>query len=215
MESAMHCASCGAPLQEGLCPNCAAAPAPAAAGLRGWSDKLADPTIVKMAERQKKGARMFGNIFAIVFVAGFFIAGLLIPSIPLKSALLIGVSLGVLMFLISRLRLFSLSRPVWEGRVEDKSAVEHFDKKHPDKAVIRYTVLFRGEKGGKKKLRSKGNAAVYEYYNIGDRVRYYPAFGSFEKFDKSKDSYIFCNVCSAQNDIGNRKCSRCKSPLFK
>lgn len=183
--------------------------------LIGWSDKLDDPAIQKMALRQKKSARMFGIIFGIIFPVGFIVAGFLIKTIPLKLAVMIGFGLGLLMVAVSYIRLCSLNKPIWEGTVADKTSVEHYDKKNKDKARVDYTVVFRGNGGGKKKLHAKNDSSVYEYYNVGDKVRFYPVFGTFEKRDKSHDEFIFCNVCSSKNPIANRKCERCKSPLFK
>ncbi len=239
----MHCTNCGAALEEGisLCPDCGTAVeansteapvTPQAASLPvssaedtpqeaqtnpliGWSDKLDDPAIQKAALRHKKSARMFGVIFGVIFPLGFILAGLLIKAIPLKLACIVGFGLGLLMVAISYIRIFSLNRPIWEGTVVDKTGVEHYDKKNKDKATIEYTVVFRGNGGGKKKLHMKNDSSVYDYYNVGDKVRFYPALGTFEKRDKSHDEIIFCNVCSAKNAIGNRKCERCKSPLFK
>lgn len=183
--------------------------------LIGWSDKLDDPEIKKAADKHRKAARMFGIIFGILFPVGFAIAGLLIKAIPFDIALIVGFSLGLLMAALAFFRTLSLNRPIWEGTVADKTAVEHYDKKNSEKADTVYTVVFHGIGGGRKKLRIKNNSEFYDYYKIGDKVRYYPVFGTFEKRDKSQDSIIFCNVCSAQNPISSRKCSRCKSPLFK
>ncbi len=240
----MHCTNCGAALSDGVtvCPACGEAQTPVEAlstvpaepasepaadtisetdggerenPLIGWSDKLNDPMIAKAALRQQRSARMFGIIFGVIFPVGLTVAGFLIKSLPLKAAIITGLSLGVIMVLIAYFRLRSLDKPIWEGTVADKTAVERFDKKTPDKARTDYTIVFKGISGGKKKLRFKNDSSAYDYYNIGDKVRYYPVFGTYEKRDKSHDSIIFCNVCSCENPIENRKCKRCKSPLFK
>lgn len=241
----MHCTNCGAALADGVtvCPDCgaeqtpveavslvpaepASEPQPVAAAadnggeerenpLIGWSDKLSDPMIEKAALRQRRSARMFGIIFGILFPVGLSVAGFLIKPLPLVPAVITGFALGLIMILIAYSRLRSLDKPIWEGAVADKTAVEHFDKKTPNKARTDYTIVFKGISGGKKKLRFKNDSKAYDYYNIGDKVRYYPVFGTYEKRDKSHDSIIFCNVCSCENPIDSRKCKRCKSPLFK
>lgn len=183
--------------------------------LTGWSDKLDAPEIKKAAAKQKKSAQVFGIIFGILFPVGFIVAGLLIKSIPMKLALIVGFGLGLFMVALAFFRMLSLNKPIWEGTVADKTAVEHYDKKNSEKATTVYTVVFHGIGGGKKKLKIKDNSEFYDYFKVGDKVRYYPVFGTFEKRDKSHDSIIFCNVCSTKNPIENKKCSRCKSPLFK
>lgn len=240
----MHCTHCGIELQPGVtaCPECgepipAASPAEAGAPVEmpaeaeapvsiapaatastddaaiGWSDKLDDPHIQKMAARQRKSAQVFGVIFGILFPVGFAAAGIFIKEVPLKLALIVGVGLGLLMAIIAFFRLRSLNKPVWEGSVVDKTAKEHTDKK--DKTHTDYTVVFKGIGGGKRYLRLRDDPAHYDYFAIGDKVRYYPVFGTYEKRDKSGDEIIFCNVCSAQNSMSASACTRCKSPLFK
>ena len=56
---------------------------------------------------------------------------------------------------------------------------------------------------------------MYDYFKVGDRVRYHPAFATYEKFDKSRDSIIYCNVCSMMNPVSNDRCERCANLLFK
>lgn len=38
---------------------------------------------------------------------------------------------------------------------------------------------------------------------------------AYEKYDKSKDRIIYCNVCSMMNPIQNDRCKRCNNLLFK
>ena len=56
---------------------------------------------------------------------------------------------------------------------------------------------------------------MYDYLAVGDRVRYYPAFDSFEKYDKSQDSIIYCNVFRMMNSIERERCKRCNNLLFR
>jgi hypothetical protein len=55
---------------------------------------------------------------------------------------------------------------------------------------------------------------MYDYLDIGDRVRYHPALETYEKYDKSKDEVIYCNVCRRGTRFNDR-CERCKNLLFK
>jgi len=56
---------------------------------------------------------------------------------------------------------------------------------------------------------------MYDYLATGDRVRYHPAFDTYEKYDKFKDRIIYCNVCRMMNPISNHRCKRCENLLFK
>ena len=42
---------------------------------------------------------------------------------------------------------------------------------------------------------------VFNYYQIGDKVRHHGGLNSIEKYDKSGDEIIFCNACTYLNDI--------------
>jgi uncharacterized paraquat-inducible protein A len=56
---------------------------------------------------------------------------------------------------------------------------------------------------------------MFDYLSVGDRVRYHPTFGTYEKYDKSKDRIIYCNICRMMNPIKNDRCKRCNNLLFK
>lgn len=69
--------------------------------------------------------------------------------------------------------------------------------------------------GRKHRIARDSHREMYDYFKVGDRVRYHPAFATYEKFDKSRDSIIYCNVCSMMNPISNDRCERCANLLFK
>ncbi len=78
-----------------------------------------------------------------------------------------------------------------------------------------YTVSFKTDKGKVEHLYRENNDSMYKYYNIGDKVRHHKGFSGYEKYDKSKDSIIFCNACGTTNDIEDDICYCCKCPLLK
>ena len=72
------------------------------------------------------------------------------------------------------------------------------------------------ENGGKKhKLSVKNDATFYNYYENGDKVRHHGGLNTYEKYDKSKDTVIFCNACASRHDINDDICRRCKCPILK
>ena len=65
-----------------------------------------------------------------------------------------------------------------------------------------YIVLIRTDRGKKKRIVERQDGrSMYDYLDVGDRVRYHPALESYEKYDKSKDEVIYCNVCHLRNSI--------------
>ena len=59
------------------------------------------------------------------------------------------------------------------------------------------------------------NILILMLYHIGDRVRHLAKLNSYEKYDKTKDSIIFCIACGTLCDIADDTCCRCKCPLLK
>ncbi|MGI6616222.1 MAG: hypothetical protein ACOX30_09480 [Dethiobacteria bacterium] len=79
-----------------------------------------------------------------------------------------------------------------------------------------FTTVINTDAGKKRTIREKGSQRhMYDYLAVGDRVRFYPRFGTYEKYDKSKDRIIYCNICSMMNPIQNDRCQRCHNLLFK
>jgi hypothetical protein len=76
-------------------------------------------------------------------------------------------------------------------------------------------VVIKGVDGKKKYSVERDLNPMYGYLSIGDRVRFHPMFDSYEKFDKSKDKIIYCNICHMMNPIANERCERCSNLLFK
>lgn len=187
--------------------------------LIGWSAASADPEILEAARKNKKSSLGCAWILALLFLVGFLLAGLFVEEMPLNEAIIIGVFLGTLMLIINLVRIRGMQKPVWEGVVTEKSHKERRSHNRGDDSFMYYTeftVLIRTEAGKKKRIIEKDSARhMYDYLAVGDRVRYHPSFETYEKFDKSKDKIIYCNVCRMMNPITNDRCERCKNLLFK
>ena len=56
---------------------------------------------------------------------------------------------------------------------------------------------------------------MYDYISIGNRAHYHTRFGTYGKYDRSKDRVIYFNVCSTMNPIQNNRYKWCNNPLFK
>ncbi len=171
-----------------------------------------------MAAAQKN--RKFGLKFMIFLVlaplVGFPLAGLLIDEMPLGEALIIGVGVSLVMLIFNLFAQRRSRAPTWEGRVVNKYSKRR--SRHRDDAgtYMEYTVVITTD-GGKKRtiVEEGGRRYMYDYLSPGDRVRYHPVFDTYEKYDKSRDRVIYCNVCTMMNSINNDRCKRCNSLLFK
>ncbi len=107
----------------------------------------------------------------------------------------------------------------WDGVVIDKYTKQRTASSTDDgfTTYTLYIVKIRKENGRIKKLKEKErNCPYYEYLQIGDKVRYHPQFTYFyEKFDKSRDSYLLCPICATKNSITQDNCSSCGVPVIK
>lgn len=228
----MFCTKCGSALSDAVrfCPSCgssqiANAPPPYTAVNQysekknvGWTSRHLDPAVIQRAEKNKKNAWAFTIFLTVAFPVGFSLAGLLMDDLPLNEAVIIGVGLGLLMLIIGIFRISRMKSGIWEGTVIDKKQKRKMDHSQDDNVVSHktiYTIVVAEDNGKQHKLNYTDNTALYNYFNIGERIRCHLSFGTYEKYDKSRDNTIFCNVCGAINDISQDQCKSCRLPLFK
>ncbi|MGI6326552.1 MAG: zinc-ribbon domain-containing protein [Saccharofermentanales bacterium] len=229
------CVKCGSAVSEGarFCPICGNAVQAVQGDTRqpvsgfqqarqqslvGWTNRHLEPAVLARAAKNKKGAWIFTVVLTIAFPVGFFIAGNVMEDLPLNEAVIIGVGLGVLMLVIGLVRISRMKSGTWEGTVTDKRHKQKIERDQDDSYTryrTVYTLVLTEDNGKKHTLNYTDNRAVYDYFNIGDRVRCHMAFGTYEKYDKSKDSMLFCNICGKINDITSDTCHSCRLPLFK
>lgn len=186
--------------------------------LVGWTERHLDPAVLARASKNKKHAWVFTLVMTVLFPVGFALAGALMDDMPLNEALIIGIGLGLLMLTIGLVRISRMKTGTWDGTVIDKKQkrkMNNTPEDHPVSYRTIYTLVVADDNGKKHKLNYTDNTALYNYFNVGDRIRCHMAFGTYEKYDKSSDSMIYCNICGTINDIGNDLCQSCHLPLFK
>ncbi len=186
-------------------------------GLAGWSSRCDDPEILAAAQSNRKSAIGCAWALGLLFPMGFAIAGLFVKELALGEALIIGSGMGALMIVINLLRARSMKKPVWEGVVIERYQKDRhkYDRSDNVTYYTEFVLVIQTTTGRKRRIARDNDRKMYDYLKVGDRVRYHPAFDSYEKFDKSRDSIIYCNVCSMMNPISNDRCERCSNLLFK
>ena len=225
-EDAEFCISCGkavnlrTPEPMEVSQGTSSAPPQDGAGLVGFSDRYNSPEILAAAQKNKKTS--IGCMWILVFVPliGFPVAGLLMEDFPFGESLVIGVGIGLIMLVFNLLALRKTKQPMWEGVVVNKYSKEKSEHRGGEEDNYRtyteYTTVINSDAGKKKTIVEKDSGRhMYDYLDIGDKVRFHPRFGTYEKYDKSKDPIIYCNVCSMMNPIQNNRCKRCNNLLFK
>ena len=225
-EGAEFCIGCGAAINlatpKPVEPRQTATPTPSlgGAGLVGFSDRCNSPEILAAAQKNKKSS--IGCMWILVFVPliGFPVAGLLMDDFPFGESIIIGMGIALVMLVFNLLALRRTKQPMWEGVVVNKYSKEKSEHRGGEddnyRTYTEYTTIINTDAGKKKTIVEKDSGRhMYDYLSVGDRVRFHPRFGTYEKYDKSKDRIIYCNVCSMMNPIQNDRCKRCNNLLFK
>ncbi len=222
----MYCTNCGiqSPENSRFCSACGseinqAPPSmPQSAGLRGFSPRISNPAFEKYIKNTNRWAATFSVILAVAAVIGFYIAGEMgAEGMSNPESLYIGFGIGGMFLTIALFQILSRKRSrTWDGRVEDKKIKKK--TKHQDDVIenyLEYSVVVRSDQGKKHVIKSQNSDVLYNYFNIGDRVRHHAGLNSLEKYDKTGDSFIPCNACGTLCDINDDYCFRCKCPLLK
>jgi hypothetical protein len=155
-------------------------------------------------------------------VIGFFIAGLTSDKLKNPEALYYGLAIGGMFVMIAFFQILGRKRSkTWDGTVTDKKVVKKSVKSNTgdDDYVVEnyleYQVIIKSDTDKKHTIKVANDDTLYNYYQTGDKVRHHKGVNTFEKYDKTGDTVIFCNACSSLNPIENDFCSRCKCPLLK
>ncbi len=185
----------------------------------GYSTKIDDPAMARYLRDTKRWSAIFSIILAVVAIAGFYIYGETSSGMDNPEALYIGMGIGSMFILIALFQIAGRNRSTtWDGMVTDKKVKE---KRRHDKyqnrwvEYLEYTVSMKADNGKMHYISAEDDDTLYNYYQIGNRVRHHKGLNSYEKQDKTGDSIIFCNACASLNDIQDDYCFRCNCPLLK
>ena len=184
-----------------------------------YSSKIYDQAFDKYLQNTKNWRFQFSLILAVMAIVGFLLYGALSDEMDNPEALEIGLVIGLLFVLIG---FFSgksdYHKRNWDGVVVDKKIKKTYkDIGELGSKAERYSfsVFIKSESGKVHEKWSENDDTVYNYYKIGDKVRYHARLKSFEKFDKSGDTIIFCNACAFLHDFDEKVCRNCGCPLLK
>ena len=209
----MRCLHCGETVAQKLqfCTFCGEKRKSA---LIGFSSKISDPAFARYMKHANLWSFIFALVLAAVAVIGFTVAGEVDEEMQNPESLLIGVVIGSMFVGIALLQIVGRKQSkTWDGVVVDK---EINCKRHKNgRAYTEYVIVVEDEYGEKYCSITRDDDTRYNYFQIGDRVRHHGGLNSYEKYDKSKDSVIFCNACGDIWDIEEEVCPRCKCPLLK
>ena len=241
MANNKFCTECGQRLEEGVkfCPNCGNAVPAAAAGTEtqnntytpndtpnyspnytpGFSTRIHDPEINAALRRTRSISRVFLLISIPIPVVVASIYALVTKEMELGKAIIGGAVVSGIILLINFLTGMSHSaKNAYEAVVIDKKY--EYDHQTNDSTTNEYVykTIVRITDGHKKVIQETSHMprSAYEYLSVGDRFRYHPQLAyPYEKYDKSKDGFVYCACCMAKNDLYEDRCTKCGVPLLK
>ena len=241
MANNKFCTECGQRLEEGVkfCPNCGNAVPAAAAGTEtqnntytpndtpnyspnytpGFSTRIHDPEINAALRRTRSISRVFLLISIPIPVVVASIYALVTKEMELGKAIIGGAVVSGIILLINFLTGMSHSaKNSYEAVVIDKKY--EYDHKTNDSTSNEYVykTIVRTTDGHKKVIQETSHIprSAYEYLCVGDRFRYHPQLAyPYEKYDKSKDGFVYCACCMTKNDLSGDRCHKCGVPLLK
>ncbi len=214
-ENAKFCTGCGSSLQPGHHDVQSKSANPS---LIGYSPRINDPAFQKYQNASKNWALLFSLIIAAIAIIAFPIYGQVSGEMEMPYSLYYGMGIGGMFVAIALFQNFSKSRDsTWDGVVVNKRSYKKTRHDRYSDSYSTYTVYEYQVKRDNGKIyshRTEDDDTVYNYYQIGDKVRHHKGFG-YEKYDKSRDAFLFCTACASINDISDEVCFRCKCPLLK
>ncbi len=187
--------------------------------LIGYSPKINDPAFARYKKNAKRWSLLFSFILFGIAMVGFPVYGEVSGDLEMPYSLYYGLGIGGMFVAIAVVQTISRNRDTtWDGVVADKQMHE---RRRYDKSLdtfrtdMVFEVTIKRDNGKLYTQRVENDDTLYNYFNIGDKVRHHKGLGGYEKYDKSQDSIIFCMACATLNEISDDVCFRCKCPLLK
>ncbi|MCR5042357.1 MAG: hypothetical protein K6C36_09720 [Clostridia bacterium] len=218
-DNELVCRYCGAALQSAYAQGAQfyappAAPAPGA-GTVGFSDLVDSEEVRKALKKNDRISSIVLIVFDILPFVCMLIYGAVSPKIEIGMAaaygLVFSVFFGIITVIVTVRRKLAKS---FTGTVSDKKIAHSMSGSGTGRARTKCVIRVQCDDG---KTRKKSvNMSVYDYLEIGEKVRYLPRFPQpFEKYDKTVDGNVLCMFCSRRNPLTETVCSHCRKPLIK
>ncbi|MDL2254394.1 hypothetical protein LJC49_10080 [Ruminococcaceae bacterium OttesenSCG-928-I18] len=183
----------------------------------GFSARINDSAFAEYIKRSRRISSIFMIVLAVVVFAGFAIYGLV--SGNLVFALVMGSFLAILFLVVTFVTLAkSKGGGSWDGVIVDKQIKKRRQASGDSgnrRSYNEYILYVKDDKGKTHKQGSISTSTIFNYYQVGDRVRRHPGLHYFEKYDKTRDAEILCNACLKLNPVQTDTCPQCKCPVLK
>jgi len=230
----MFCENCGTKLDINarFCEGCGtpqgAAPAPAyqqpsQTKSAGYSHVISSPEFISCVKKYYKRSRKTAFVFAVLlpFIGG--LGGAIIGE-GSNAGIAIGAVLGlfgvaVLWFRIEKDGKKKQALPdVIDGTITN---INYYgsgggigEGGDAEKKYNTVKIILIDSAGREHDAEIKCGNEIYDYYKIGEAVRYHTKINFPEKFDKSRDGYSVCALCLYKEAVHGDRCPECGAPLL-
>ncbi|MEA4882812.1 MAG: hypothetical protein VB144_03950 [Clostridia bacterium] len=188
-------------------------------GSVGFSPRINDPAFARYQKAPSKWSIIFATILAVIVIVAFPIYGHVSGQLEMPHSLYYGPGIGGMFIAIALLQIAGRGRDTtWDGVVVGKQVFERRTYDKTNETHTTHTAYEYKVKRDNRKVythQHEDSDTVFNYFDIGDRVRHHRGFGGYEKYDKSKDTFLFCTACGTKNNVSDDICFRCKCPLLK
>ena len=183
----------------------------------GFSTRIHDPQIKAALRKNRRASRIFLLISMPIPVIVACIYALVTGEMELGQAFVSGAAVsGIILVINLLIGLSNRAERSYEAVVIDKR--EGYTSGSDEDRRTVYKTIVRTTDGHKKVIQETSHMprSAYEYLAVGDRFRYHPQLAfPFEKFDKSKDGFVYCACCMTKNELSEDRCQKCGVPLLK
>ena len=193
----------------------------------GYSTRINDPEILKAMRKSRNISKLFVPIIVPLPLIGFVIYSNVTGKIEMEEAVRGGLFVSAV-FLIFALYSFAKERAKhsYEAIVTDKKILNQHQRltasqrrnNRDDQTREQYVTYIRRSDGKNDKIveTTQMKFSAWHYLDVGDRFMYHPQLHfPYEKYVKTRETYLFCVNCLRQNPITNDRCSKCGVPLLK
>lgn len=181
----------------------------------GFSKHIQHHAYQHYLTKTKTYSYVFSGIMALISAILFPLYGKWTGEISWPWSLLFGLGMGAIFISIAFFgSLFRKRISTWDGVVLDKSITRKASSVEGEILRLEYVLLVKRDDGKIFKHIYRDDDTLFNYYEVGDRVRRHNGFSIYEKYDKTKDDCIFCIACGTINDICGMICERCRCPLL-
>lgn len=194
----------------------------------GYSTRINDPEILKAMRKSRNISKLFVPIIVPLPTIGFVlyasVTGEMDPAEAFRNGLFVSA-----VFLAFALYSFAKERAKhsYEAIVTDKkilnqrkrlTASQRRNNRDDDQIREQYVTYIRRSDGKNDKIveTTPMRFSAWHYLEVGDRFMYHPQLHfPYEKYDKTRETHLFCVSCLKENPITNDRCSKCGVPLLK